>query len=82
MTTHGTDFLIREGEAEYRAKAMMRLTGHALADFRRCPLLYWKKQRGLVPDEDRPPYLVGRAACEASGTWPSGYEGVRTFDYV
>jgi len=55
-------FLVREGEAEYRGKAKTHLTSHALADFRRCPLLYWKKQQGLVPDEDRPAYLVGRAA--------------------
>lgn len=31
------------------------------ADFRRCPLLYRKKKLGLVEDEDRPAFLVGRA---------------------
>ena len=62
MAQASLDFLIREGEAEYRAKAKAHLTSHALADFRRCPLLYWHKKQGLVPDEDRPAYLVGRAA--------------------
>lgn len=62
MARASLDFLIREGEAQYRAKAKTHLTSHALADFRRCPLLYWKKQQGLVPDEDRPAYLLGRAA--------------------
>jgi len=56
------DFLIRESDAAYREKAKESLTSHQLADFRRCPLLYWKKKQGLVPDEDRPAYLVGRAA--------------------
>jgi len=56
------DFLIRESESEYREKAKTHLSSHALADFRKCPLLYWKKKQGLVPDEDRPAYVVGRAA--------------------
>ena len=56
------DFLVRESAAEYREKTGQFLTSHQLADFRRCPLLYWHKKQGLVPDEDRPAYLVGRAA--------------------
>jgi len=56
------DFIIRESESEYREKAKAHLTSHALADFRRCPLLYWKKKQGLVADEDRPAYLIGQAA--------------------
>lgn len=55
-------FLLRESDAEYREKAKTYLSSHALADFRKCPLLYWRKKQGLVPDEDRPAYLVGRAA--------------------
>ena len=74
MAQASLDFLIREGEAEYRAKAKTHLTSHALADFRRCPLLYWKKQQGLVPDEDRPAYLVGRAAHALI------LEGIETFE--
>jgi len=56
------DFLIRESDAEYREKAKTHLTSHQLADFRRCPLLFWQKVQGLVPDDDRPAYLLGRAA--------------------
>jgi len=52
---------IREPAEVYLAKAAEYLTSHQLADFRKCPLLYWKKKQGLVPEEDRPAYLVGRA---------------------
>ncbi|MCD6404321.1 MAG: PD-(D/E)XK nuclease-like domain-containing protein [Planctomycetes bacterium] len=55
-------FLLREIEVEYRGKAKTYLTSHALADFRKCPQLYWKKAQELIPDEDRPAYAVGRAA--------------------
>ena len=36
------------------------VSSHPLGDFRRCPLLY-RKKLGLVADEDRPAYLMGRA---------------------
>lgn len=62
MAQASLDFLIRETESEYREKAKAFLTSHQLADFRKCPLLYWHKKQGLVPDEDRPAYLLGRAA--------------------
>jgi len=55
------DFLIREPEGAYRAMARDLLTSHQLADFRKCPSLYHKKKLGLIADEDRPAYLVGRA---------------------
>ena len=74
MARASLDLLIRETEAEYREKAKTHLTSHALADFRRCPLLYWKKQQDLVPDEDRPAYLVGRAAHALI------LEGIETFE--
>lgn len=56
------DLIIQEPAAVYRAKAATHLTSHHLAHFRRSPLLYHKVKAGLVPDEDRPAYLVGRAA--------------------
>jgi len=56
------DLIIQEPSAVYQAKAATHLASHHLADFRRCPLLYRKKRLGLVQDEDRPAYLVGRAA--------------------
>lgn len=57
-----TDILTAEPEAVYRARRRDHLGSHALADFRRCPQLYRRKQLGLIPDEDRPAYVVGRAA--------------------
>jgi hypothetical protein len=55
-------FLVRETQAEYREKSKTHLTSHALADFRRCALLYRKRQDGLIPDEDRPAFALGRQA--------------------
>jgi hypothetical protein len=55
------DFLIRETDVQYREKAKDHLTSHQLADFRKCPLLYHRKKLGLIEDEDRPAYLLGRA---------------------
>src|SRR5689334_9738409 len=54
-------FLICEPASAYHAQASEFLSSHALADFRRCPLLYRQKQLGQVQDEDRPAYLIGRA---------------------
>jgi len=55
-------FLIREPADAYHAKAKDFLSAHALNEFRRCPLLYRKKELELVPDRDTTAYLVGRAA--------------------
>jgi hypothetical protein len=46
----------------YHAKSKEYLSAHKLADFRRCPLLYRKKQLGIVPEHDTTAYLIGRAA--------------------
>jgi len=54
--------LIQEPFEEYLEKTKTYLTSHALAAFRKCPLLYWKRKQGLIPDEDRPAFMVGRAA--------------------
>ena len=54
--------LLSEPADEYHAKAAEYLSSHQLADFRKCPLLYRRKKLGLIPQEDRPAYLVGRAA--------------------
>ncbi|MEQ8785107.1 MAG: PD-(D/E)XK nuclease-like domain-containing protein [Pirellulaceae bacterium] len=62
MTTlNQSDFLIREPAEVYHTKARDYLSSHQLADFRKCPLLYYQKQLGIVPDEDRPAYVIGRA---------------------
>ncbi len=55
------DPILRESHATYQEKAREYLTSHQLADFRRCPLLYRKKKLGLIGEEDRPAFLVGRA---------------------
>ncbi len=55
-------FLIREPADEYHAQAAGHLSSHQLADFRKSPSLFRRKRLGLVPDADRPAYLLGRAA--------------------
>ena len=52
--------IIQEPFSEYREKSKTHIGSHALADFRKCPALFFKKRQGLVPDEDRPAYQVGR----------------------
>jgi hypothetical protein len=56
------DFILTEPAAEYHAKRDRFLSSHALADFRRCPALFRKKETGKIIDEDRPAYVIGRAA--------------------
>jgi hypothetical protein len=55
-------FLIREPAEVYHARSREYLTSHALAEFRESPLLYRKRQLGLIADDDRPAFQVGRAA--------------------
>ena len=54
--------LIREPADAYHAQAGTYLSSHRLAEFRRNPLLFRKKDLGLVQDQDRPAYVIGRAA--------------------
>ncbi len=56
------DFLTSEPADLYHANSANFLSSHALADFRRSPLLYFRKKAGLIPDQDRPAYQLGRAA--------------------
>jgi len=55
------DFLIVESAEHYHAQAKENLSSHQLGDFRRCPQLYQQKKLGIISDEDRPAYLLGRA---------------------
>src|SRR3990172_4653782 len=55
-------FLLREPAEVYHAQGATFLSSHQLAEFRRNPLLFRKKELGLVKEEDRPAYLIGRAA--------------------
>jgi hypothetical protein len=50
-----------EPAGDYHTKAKDYLSSHRLADFRRCPQLYYWKQTGQAKDEDRLAYLIGRA---------------------
>lgn len=50
-----------ESDEENRRKAQTHLSSHQLADFRKCPALYFKKKAGLIQNEDRPAFLIGRA---------------------
>ncbi|MGE3808276.1 MAG: PD-(D/E)XK nuclease-like domain-containing protein [Gemmataceae bacterium] len=56
------DYLIREPANAYHGKRGEYLSSHRLAEFRKCPLLYRQRQLGFIKDEDRPAYLLGRAA--------------------
>lgn len=56
-----TEVLIHEPAEVYHAQSGAYLSSHLLADFRRCPQLYFRKRCGLVASEDRPAYLLGRA---------------------
>lgn len=53
--------LTAESEHEYHARCGEYLSSHLLADFRKCPLLYFKRLSGLIEDKDSTAYLVGRA---------------------
>lgn len=58
----GLSFLIREPASVYHAKAREHLSSHALGDFRRCPVLFRRKEQGLIAQPDTKAYQVGRAA--------------------
>jgi hypothetical protein len=60
--TINLNLLITEPEGEYHAQAGEYLTSHLLADFRKCPLLYFKRVEGQLEDRSSPAYLLGRAA--------------------
>ena len=62
MTTLPLSFLVREPADVYHARAKDYLSAHALNEFRRCPLLYRRKELGLIPDRDTTAYLIGLAA--------------------
>ncbi len=55
------DFLIKEPAEQYHARSREFLSSHQLAAFRKSPALYHRKKLGLIEDEDRPAYLLGRA---------------------
>lgn len=54
--------LLTEPMEKYQAQRVNHLSSHQLADYQRCPRLYWKKKQGLIADVDRPAFVLGRAA--------------------
>lgn len=69
--------LIREPAEVYHARRGDCLTSHRLAEFRSCPLLFRRKEMGLIPDRDSHAFLVGRAAhtliLEGRGRYEAEY---------
>lgn len=69
--------LICEPADVYHAQAGKYLSSHRLTEFRRNPLLFHKKEIGLVKDQDRPAYILGRAAhvliLEGREAYEQGY---------
>lgn len=61
-TANIIDHLIVEPEAVYAARRKDCLSSHALAEFRKNPQLYRKKQLGLIHEEERAAFMIGRAA--------------------
>lgn len=55
-------FLVMEPAEAYHQRRGDLLTSHALAEFRRCPLLYRRKQLGMIEDRDSSAFAFGRAA--------------------
>ncbi len=71
--------LIREPADIYHAQSGKYLSSHRLADFRRCALLFHKKAQGLIPDQDRPAYAIGRAAHTLILEGRQAYESAYAF---
>jgi len=68
------EVLTAEPAEVYHAKARDCLSSHQLLDFMKCPLLYQRKREDLVPNKDRPAYLVGRAAHVRILEGPDAYQ--------
>ena len=56
-----TQCVFHEDEKLYHSRADENLSSHQLKDFRKCPAFYYRKRSGLIPEPDRPAFLVGRA---------------------
>lgn len=79
ITTATPDFLTSEPEDRYHLRAAEFLSSHQLADFRKCPQLYHKRKLGLIPDVDRPAYVLGRPSPPLRWcTDPSFAEAIRS----
>ena len=62
VVANASNVITHEPADVYHAKRSEYLSSHQLADFRKCPLLYHRKKTGSIAEEDRPAYMIGRAA--------------------
>ena len=62
VVANASNVITHEPANLYHAKRSEYLSSHQLADFRKCPLLYHRKKMGSIMQEDRPAYMIGRAA--------------------
>jgi hypothetical protein len=69
--------VFQEPENIYHEKSKQYLSSHQLGDFRKCPALHRKKKLGLIEDEDRPAYIMGRGlhklVLEGRDKFEAGY---------
>jgi hypothetical protein len=62
VVANAANVITHEPADLYHSKRSEYLSSHQLADFRKCPLLYHRKKMENVTQEDRPAYMIGRAA--------------------
>ncbi|MEY3227344.1 MAG: Exodeoxyribonuclease 8 [Planctomycetota bacterium] len=62
VVANAANVITHEPADVYHSKHSEYLSSHQLADFRKCPLLYHRKKMGNIAQEDRPAYMIGRAA--------------------
>lgn len=74
VVANASNVITHEPADLYHSKRSEFLSSHQLADFRKCPLLYHRRKMGNVTSEDRPAYVIGRAAHTLI------LEGIERFD--
>src|SRR5262245_45087788 len=58
---HDLSCLIAEPAAVYHARSRELVTSHGLRDFRKCPLLFRRKQLGEIPEPPCDAFVIGSA---------------------
>jgi hypothetical protein len=57
-----TACVMQEDEKLYHRRSGEFMSSHQLKEFRKCPAFFIRQRMGMVPREDKPSFLVGRAA--------------------
>ena len=73
-TLSDLSFLLREPDAEYHGKITDFDSSHLLGNFRVCPELYYKAKHGLLPEDKRPAFILGRATHCLTLEGPAAYQ--------